>query len=89
MKHVDMSSPSQSIEVNIGNGKLFVPDRPRDQALVLRELLNVRARTKKGSSQDALTRLFMHPVMVTFILEKWRHVKFSFFIHLRLVALVA
>ena len=85
VKHVDMSDPSQSIEVNIGDGKLFVPGRPRDQALVLRELLNVRARTKKGSSQDALTCLFMHPVMVTFILEKWRHVKFSFYLHLRFV----
>ena len=86
VKHIDLSDPSQSIEVNIGDGKLFVPGRPFDQSLVLKELLTVRSRTKKGSSQDALTCLFMHPVMVTFILEKWRHVKFSFFIHLRLVA---
>ena len=83
VKHIDMSDPSQSVAVNVGDGKLFVPHRPFDQALVLSELLNVRARTKKGSSQDALTCLLMHPVMVTFILEKWRHVKFSFFIHLR------
>ena len=83
VKQVNMSDPSQSVEVNIGDGKLFVLDKPFDQARVLSELLSVRARTKKGSSQDAITSLFMHPVMVTFILEKWRHVKFSFFIHLR------
>ena len=83
VKHIDLSDPSQSVEVNVGDGKLFVPDRPFEQALVLHELLGVRARTKKGSSQDALTSLFMHPVMVTFILEKWKNVKFSFFIHLR------
>ena len=85
VKHIDLSDPSQSVEVNIGDGRLYVPDRPFDQALVLSELLGVRARTKKGSSQDALTNLFMHPVMVTFILEKWRHVKFSFYLHLRFV----
>ena len=87
VKHIDLSDPSQSVEVNIGDGRLYVPDRPFDQALVLSELLGVRARTKKGSSQDALTNLFMHPVMVTFILEKWRHVKFSFYLHLRFVLL--
>ena len=60
---------SASIQVNIGNGKLYEHEKPGEQAILLKDLLSLRNRMRVGRSSAALTNLFKHPV--TFILEKW------------------
>ena len=74
---------SASIQVNIGNGKLYEHDKLGEQAILLKDLLSVRNRMRVGRSNIALTNLLKHPVVVTFILEKWRQIRFFFFVHLR------
>ena len=74
---------SSSIQVNIGNGKLFEPEKSGEQAIVLKDLLSLRNRMRVGRSNCSLTNLFKHPVLVTFILEKWRLIRLFFFLHLR------
>ena len=74
---------SASIQVNIGNGKLYEHDKPGEQAILLKDLLSVRNRMRVGRSNIALTNLLKHPVVVTFILEKWRQIRVFFFVHLR------
>ena len=76
---------SASIQVNIGNGKLYEHEKPGEQAILLKDLLSLRNRMRVGRSSAALTNLFKHPVIVTFILEKWGHIRLFFFVHLRLV----
>ena len=74
---------SASIQVNIGNGKLYEPDNPAEQAILLKDLLSLRNSMSRGRSSIALTNLLKHPVIVTFILEKWKHIRLFFFVHLR------
>ena len=76
---------SSSIQVNIGDGKLYEHDKPGEQAILLKDLLSLRNRVRLGRSNSALTNLIKHPVIVTFILEKWRHIRLFFFFHLRCV----
>ena len=82
LREFDEENIPESIIVNIGNGKLFEKDKPGNQALILSELLSVWNRTESPSS-DALGSLTKHPVMVSFILEKWEEVKYIFYVHLR------
>ena len=69
------------IRIKLGNGKLF--EDKENQAKILKDLLSVRNRTKQGPSHEALTSLIKHPVIVIFILEKWRLARCLFIIHLR------
>ena len=69
------------IKIKIGTGKLF--QGKENQSKILKDLLSVRNRAKKGPSHEALTSLIKHPVIVIFILEKWKHAKFLFIMHLR------
>ena len=69
------------INIKLGTGELF--EDKENQAKILKDLLSVRNRTMLGPSRDALTRLIKHPVIVIFILEKWKVAKRLFIIHLR------
>ena len=83
LKEADTGDLSASIQVNIGNGKLYEHDKPGEQAILLKDLLSLRNRVRVGRSNVALTSLIKHPVIVTFLLEKWRQIRLFFFIHLR------
>ena len=83
LKEADTGDLSASIQVNIGNGKLYEHDKPGGQAILLKDLLSLRNRVRVGRSNVALTSLIKHPVIVTFLLEKWRQIRLFFFIHLR------
>ena len=71
--------------ITVDMRKLFEVGKPGNQSLILEELLSIRNRcfTTIGRSHDAVTALFKHPVMATFILQKWAKVKLSYFMHLR------
>ena len=71
----------ENINIKLGTGKLFQGNEK--QSKILKDLLSVRNRTKQGPSRDALTGLIKHPVIVIFILEKWKVAKRLFIIHLR------
>ena len=79
---VDEESPKT---ITVDMRKLFEVGKPGGQSLILEELLSIRNRcfTTLGRSHDAVTALFKHPVMATFILQKWSKVKLSYFMHLR------
>ena len=65
------------------NKQKAVDDEDYEQAILLKDLLSLRNRMRVGRSNCALTNLFKHPVIVTFTLEKWRHIRLFFFLHLR------
>ena len=77
------ANTSATIQVNIGNGKLYERDKPGEQSILLKDLLSLRNSMRRGRSSIALTNLLKHPVVVTFILEKWKHIRLFFFVHLR------
>ena len=83
LKEANTGDLSASIQVNIGNGKLYEHDKPAEQAILLKDLLSLRNSMRLGRSSGALTNLLKHPVIVTFILEKWKHIRLFFFVHLR------
>ena len=83
LKEADTGDLSSTIQVNIGNGKLYEHEMPGEQAILLKDLLSLRNRVRLGRSNSALTNLFKHPVIVTFILEKWKQIRLFFFVHLR------
>ena len=77
----EFDEENEVINIKLGTGKLF--EGKENQAKILKDLLSVRNRTKKGPRHEALTRLIKHPVIVIFILEKWKVAKCLFIIHLR------
>ena len=83
LKEANTGDLSATIQVNIGNGKLYEHDKPGNQAILLKDLLSLRNSMRRGRSSIALTNLLKHPVVVTFILEKWKHIRLFFFVHLR------
>ena len=83
LKESNTGDLSATIQVNIGNGKLYEHDKPGEQAILLKDLLSLRNSMRLGRSSGALTNLLKHPVIVTFILEKWKHIRLFFFVHLR------
>jgi hypothetical protein len=73
-----------SISINLGNGLLYEKDNEDAQTKVLEDILDIRGDTVVGSpAHGSITNMLKHPIMVSFIREKWQKVRRHFSFHLR------